>query len=141
MTPFKLNPRLSDDCHLLGEMDCSLLLLMDNALVPWFVLVPRVDAIEICDMEAPQQGMLLDEINAVSEFVRDYFEVDKLNVAAIGNVVEQLHVHVVGRRYDDYCWPNVVWGQTEKKPYEQSEAESIAAALTKAMPGRFSATA
>jgi len=141
MTSFKLNARLAGDCHVLGEMDCSLLLLMDNALVPWFVLVPQVNAIEICDMEAPQQQMLLDEINAVSEFVRDHCEVDKLNVAAIGNVVEQLHVHVVGRRRSDYCWPDVVWGRPEKRAYEQSEVAAIAAALAKALPDGFTAAA
>ena len=129
MKPFKLNPKLADDCHLLGEMDCSLLLLMDNALVPWFVLVPRVEAIEVCDMEISQQGILLAEINAVSGFVRSHFGVDKLNTAAIGNVVEQLHVHVVGRRRDDYCWPNVVWGRPEKRAYEESEIAAITAAL------------
>jgi len=69
------------------------------------------------------------EVNAVSKFVKDEFCVDKLNVAAIGNVVQQLHIHVIGRQHEDYCWPGVVWGRPEKTPYNKEAIKHIIAKL------------
>lgn len=139
MNSFVLHPRLASDCFVLGELECSLVLLMNNALVPWFILVPRVDVIELCELEAGQQALLLDEINLLSRYIKDNFSVDKLNVAAIGNVVEQLHVHVIGRSRDDYCWPGVVWGREECEAYTDHERERIVSGLTLALGSRFRA--
>ena len=125
MVKFVLDPRLEADCIRLGELELSLVLLMNNSLVPWFILVPKVEENEIFLLTAEQQNTLYKEINILSEFVCDSFETDKLNIGTIGNIVNQLHVHVVGRRKDDYCWPGVVWGEKEKRPYSASEIENI----------------
>jgi diadenosine tetraphosphate (Ap4A) HIT family hydrolase len=117
MEAFSLNPQLAKDCLVLAESDTSLLLLMNNALVPWFILVPRTSETELHALDAATQAALLQEINLLASKVKTVFAVDKLNIAAIGNVVQQLHVHVIGRRHTDYCWPNVVWGRPEREPY------------------------
>ena len=139
MSDFRLDPQLARDCFVLGELGSSLLLLLDNALVPWFILVPRVAVSEVCDLEPAQQAELLGQINAVSRFVREAFPVDKLNVAAIGNVVSQLHVHVVGRRRDDFCWPGVVWGAPGREAYDAAEVERIKGLAAGALGAEFRA--
>lgn len=125
MNHFELDPRLSHDCHVLGQMDISLLLLMNNALVPWFVLVPRTSVTDLTDLSRSEQTIVLEEINWVAAFIKQSFPVSKLNIASIGNVVSQLHIHVVGRDPTDFCWPNVVWGTSESRPYDAAQAQSI----------------
>ncbi len=129
MSDFELDPRLSEDCLVLGRLNISQLLLMNNSLVPWFILVPQTSETEIIDLSKSEQADLLEEINWLSVFVRNNFELSKLNIAAIGNIVSQLHVHVVGRDPSDYCWPNVVWGQSERKPYTAEQVDEISSAL------------
>jgi len=125
MNDFTLDTRLQNDCHILGKMGLSHLLLMNNAHFPWFILVPETDVVELCDLDPDSQRVLLDEINRLSRFIKDHFPIDKLNVAAIGNVVKQLHIHVIGRRTDDPCWPGVVWGSGQSKPYSEKEFEEM----------------
>ena len=110
MSDFSLHPQLAADCRPLASLPLSELLLHRNAAVPWFILVPRVNETELCDLAAPDRVQLQRETDAVARFVRERFDVSKLNVAAIGNLVPQLHVHVVGRHTEDPCWPNPVWG-------------------------------
>ena len=129
MSNFQLDPQLQKDCLVLGEQEHRLLLLMNNALVPWFILVPRTDKIELYELSGDVQAGVWAEINATSKFVKDEFCIDKLNVAAIGNVVQQLHIHIIGRRHDDYCWPGVVWGRPEKTPYTKEAINHIIAKL------------
>jgi len=131
MHNIQLDTRLANDCHILGKLDISLLLLMNNSLVPWFILVPETDETEITDLSKTDQEILLKEINLISDFVKDNFDVPKLNIAAIGNIVSQLHIHIVGRSPSDYCWPNVVWGTKEKEPYTDERVKEITALLTK----------
>jgi len=131
MHNFQLDTRLADDCHILGKLDISQLLLMNNSLVPWFILVPETDEMEITDLSKTDQEILLKEINLISSFVKDNFDMPKLNTAAIGNIVSQLHIHIVGRSPSDYCWPNVVWGTKEKEPYTDERVKGITALLTK----------
>ena len=125
MNEFKLDPQLEKDCFLLGKLPGSQLLLMNNSLVPWFILVPEVDVTEIYQLDAGQQKQLLSGINQLSKFISEEYGTDKLNVAAIGNMVSQLHVHIVGRKKDDFCWPNVVWGTGQGKPYSDQAVEQI----------------
>lgn len=134
MNSFTLDPRLANDCIVLGEMRLSLLLLLKNALVPWFVLVPRRDQTEIFELNREDQEALLEEINLLSSFVKELSGVEKLNVAAIGNVVKQLHVHVIGRNSQDFCWPNVVWGRPEKITYRDEEIKAIRESLVTKLP-------
>ena len=108
MAGLELDSRLARDCIVLGRLDISQLLLMNNALVPWFILVPVTTETEIVDLSAQDQARLLQEINLLSGFIKENFNITKLNTAAIGNVVSQLHIHVVGRDPADYCWPDVV---------------------------------
>ncbi|HOP41419.1 MAG TPA: HIT family protein [Geobacteraceae bacterium] len=128
MNDFTLDPRLSQDCFVVGKLRISLLLLMKNSLVPWFILVPRRTATELYELELDDQAALLEEINLVSRFLKEFFKVEKLNVAAIGNIVRQLHVHVIGRNTSDFCWPNVVWGTKESRPYTDEQITAIRAA-------------
>jgi diadenosine tetraphosphate (Ap4A) HIT family hydrolase len=133
MNNFQLDSRLADDCILLGEMNISLLLLNKNAIVPWFILVPKTREIELTDLPQSEQRKVLEEINLLSSFVKVNFDISKLNVAAIGNVVSQLHIHVIGRDPSDYCWPSVVWGRDEKKSYTNEEIDVITLALRSAL--------
>lgn len=94
---------------------------MNNSLVPWFILVPETKAVELHDLSREDHARLTDEIRLVSRFVESEFEVEKLNVAAIGNIVRQMHIHVIGRRLDDFAWPGPVWGRPEKEAYLEGE--------------------
>jgi diadenosine tetraphosphate (Ap4A) HIT family hydrolase len=134
MTDFRLDPRLASDCIVLGETRLSLLLLMNNALVPWFILVPRRNETELFELPKEDQLTLLEEINLLCGFLKRSFKVEKLNVAAIGNIVRQLHIHVVGRNATDFRWPDVVWGAQEKTPYSVEEITSILGALQSRLP-------
>ena len=105
MENFTLDSKLESDTIMLGEFDLSLLLLMKNALVPWFILVPKLDVYELYELDADQQLMLWTEINTISEFLKEELQVDKINIAAIGNIVSQLHVHVVAVSYTHLTLP------------------------------------
>lgn len=131
MENFTLDPTLESDTITLGEFDLSQLLLMNNSLVPWFILVPKLDARELYELDADQQLMLWTEINTISEFLKEELQVDKINVAAIGNIVPQLHVHVVGRNKDDFAWPAPVWGKDEREEYESDKLEDLYKILQK----------
>lgn len=131
MTDFVLDARLQADSCLLGFFSLSQLRLINNGLFPWFILVPQVEQYEIHQLTQEQQIQLLDEMTAVSRFVEADYQTDKINVAAIGNIVRQLHVHIVGRYETDACWPGVVWGVKETRSYSQQEIEVIKDKLKK----------
>jgi diadenosine tetraphosphate (Ap4A) HIT family hydrolase len=122
---FKLDPRLEQDCFALGRFKLCRLLLMNNAAVPWFILVPETDATEICDLNLLAQAILFDEINTVSHYLQELDGVEKLNVAAIGNIVNQLHIHIVGRNPADFAWPGVVWGIDSSERYADEQVDRI----------------
>ena len=124
---FELDQRLQQDCIQLGKLGFCRLLLMNNASVPWFILVPETDVIEILDLDEARRSELRAHIDTLAAFLRDNFSIDKLNIAAIGNVVSQLHVHVVGRREDDYCWPDVVWGRPSDERYGDEQVDEMRA--------------
>ncbi|MBK6658743.1 MAG: HIT family protein [Proteobacteria bacterium] len=124
--PFELAARLRADCHVLGRLPLSHVLLLDKREVPWFILVPETAVIELCDLDADEQAQLQREVNAISRLLRARFTVTKLNVAAIGNIVSQLHVHVIGRHAGDPWWPNVAWGQASAGGYTAAEVSAIA---------------
>ncbi len=133
---FTLDQRLARDCHRLAELPLCELLLMNNALLPWFILVPRVAEVELHQLTTAQQHALLGEVNLISRFVQEAFAPDKLNVAAIGNIVRQLHVHVVGRRESDICWPGVVWGVQQREPYTQAALDAMVRNLREFLPAQ-----
>ena len=120
-----LDRRLENDTHQLGKLDNCLLLLSKNAHFPWFILVPATDEIEYHRLDNALQKRLQQHINAVAEFIETHFDTDKINIATIGNVVSQLHIHIIGRSKNDPCWPGVVWGTEHFKPYSENEIEKI----------------
>lgn len=115
---YALHPQLADDTHPLAQLDLCDLRLMDDCNYPWLVLVPRLaDAVELLDLDAAQRHLLTDEIDTVGRVLRNSFRPDKLNVAALGNQVPQLHVHVIARFRTDPAWPRPVWGTAAARPY------------------------
>jgi diadenosine tetraphosphate (Ap4A) HIT family hydrolase len=137
---FVLDPQLAADCHVLGELDAGLLLLLNNALLPWFILVPMTEASELYQLDEDLQRKVWKEITSLSEFVHASFAVEKLNVAAIGNKVRQLHIHIVGRHSNDYCWPGVVWGAEGRVDYSPEQVRGIVSSFEDGYRGRFAAT-
>lgn len=110
LTQFKLNPQLAADTHLLLDTESLLILLHKNASIPWIILVPKTDKIEIFDLSEEEQKSINHTIKQVAQYFKQHFTSEKMNIAAIGNIVSQLHIHVIGRRVGDACWPDVVWG-------------------------------
>lgn len=121
---FELHPRLVEDTHYLGDFPLSALLLSKDSNYPWFILVPRVaDATEIFELDAAQRASLLDESCLLSEHLQRAFQAHKLNVAALGNVVPQLHVHHIVRHHGDAAWPAPVWGVAPARAYSAPELQ------------------
>lgn len=115
---WQLHPQLAEDTHPVAQFALSELRLMDDAHHPWLILVPRVgNAVELIDLDEAQQAELTREIARASRALRTAFRPDKLNVAALGNLVPQLHVHVIARFRDDIAWPKPVWGMAAAQPY------------------------
>ncbi len=131
---FALDPRIVADTLPIGDMTLSRLLLMNDARYPWLLLVPRREALrELIDLDAPARLALIEEIASASAFVRALPGVEKLNVAALGNVVAQLHIHVLGRTVGDPAWPGPVWGVGKARRYEHGEAEALIAQVRAAI--------
>lgn len=112
MTQFILHPQLAADTLLVGEFPLCQVLLANDGNFPWLILVPKINHIsEFHDLTAEQQGQFLIESNAVSKLLKDELNADKINIAALGNMVPQLHIHHVARFKTDACWPKPIWGQ------------------------------
>ena len=126
---FSIDSGFDDLSFRMGRFDLSHVLLMNNAEIPWFILIPETQEVELCDLSRQTQQTLVEESNLLSRFVRQYFTIDKLNVACNGNVIRQMHWHVIGRRFNDYCWPDVVWGKNAPAQYEDQEVVRIASWL------------
>ncbi len=128
-----LHPQLAKDCLQLGRFPLCRLLLMNDRNFPWFILVPDRDEIrEIYQLEADDRARLLRESCLLSEFLMAEFNGDKLNVAALGNQVPQLHLHHIVRFESDPAWPGPVWGRVEPVAYDGGAIEGIRSALSAA---------
>ena len=115
---YELHPQLAADTHPVATLALCDLRLMDDANYPWLVLVPRLpDARDLVDLDQAQRHALSDEVDRASRALRDAFQPFKLNVAALGNLVPQLHVHVIARYEHDPAWPSPVWGRVAARPY------------------------
>ena len=133
---WQLHPQLAADSHPLAAFALSDLRLMDDANYPWLVLVPRVpDAGELIDLQGEQRHRLVDEIDRAAHALRTVFRPRKLNVAALGNVVPQLHVHVIARFEEDPAWPAPVWGRVAARPYTPEQLVERIARLQDALRG------
>jgi diadenosine tetraphosphate (Ap4A) HIT family hydrolase len=118
MTNFILHPQLEKDSVLVTELVLCSVRLINDANYPWLILVPRIANIsDIIDLNAGQQQMLWQESALVSRVLKYLFTPDKLNIAALGNMVPQLHLHHIARYQNDVSWPKPIWGQVPSKVY------------------------
>lgn len=123
---FELDPRLQNDTFCLGDFPLCRLLLMNESSYPWFILVPRRSGItELHHLTAADQQQLWSESAQLSAWLELNFQYDKLNVAALGNIVSQLHLHHVARSQDDPAWPGPVWGAQPAIPYAEEQVAVI----------------
>jgi diadenosine tetraphosphate (Ap4A) HIT family hydrolase len=126
---WSLHPQLHADTVPVCDLALSRVLAMNDANFPWLILVPRRTGVsEIFDLGA-EQAILLNEVSLVSRALKEVTQCDKLNVAAIGNIVPQLHIHIVGRRKDDALWPKPVWGAAPPRAYDPATLEGFTAAI------------
>jgi diadenosine tetraphosphate (Ap4A) HIT family hydrolase len=129
---WSLHPQLVRDTIELGDLALSRVLVARDANYPWLLLVPRRSGIvEIIDMEEVEQAQLMVEITRVSRVLKTVTQCDKLNVAALGNAVPQLHVHVIARRKTDKAWPKPVWGVAPPLEYDSNEVDRFMDAMKK----------
>ena len=125
MTDFILDSRLAADSVFVADGPLSQMRLMDDARFPWLVLVPRVAEVsEWLELDGAQQRLLLAEINQAGNQIRTEPGVEKLNIGALGNIVRQLHVHLVGRHAGDAAWPGPVWGSGAAQRYPQASLDT-----------------
>lgn len=126
MAAFELDPRLARDCFEVTALPLCRLLLMNDMQYPWFILVPqRPDICEVFELDEADQTQLWTESRKLSQVLMQQFDGDKLNVAALGNVVPQLHLHHIVRYTEDVAWPHPVWGRYAAKPYTSDQAEQV----------------
>ena len=129
-----LDPRLAQDSIALGDLPLSRVLLMNDANYPWLILVPRrPHLVELIDLDDAGQATLMIEIARAARALKEITACDKLNVAALGNTVRQLHVHVIARRASDAAGAQPVWGAVPARPYAAVERELLAGALQSAL--------
>ena len=131
---FALDPRLQNDCLQVMDLPLSRLLLMNDSNYPWFILVPR--RAEVCELFELSQGdaqQLQHESNVLGRTLMRVCNGQKLNVAALGNIVAQLHLHHVVRFADDVAWPGPVWGAHPAEPYSEQAAQQLAAKVRAAL--------
>lgn len=127
---FEIDPRLAQDTFTVGDFPLSRLLLMNDTSYPWFILVPRRMSIrEIFELEPRDQQQLLRESSHLAEVLCRVFQADKINIAALGNMVPQLHVHHVVRYRTDQAWPHPVWGRFPAQPYTTRVLQETCASL------------
>lgn len=135
---FTLDPTLQKDCHDLGSFPLCRLLLSNNKSYPWFILVPQREGItEIHHLEPADREQFWKESVLLSNWLEEVYAADKLNVAALGNVVSQLHVHHIARYRNDPVWPKPIWGIVETVPYTVKEIESIRQRVAEAFVGEL----
>jgi diadenosine tetraphosphate (Ap4A) HIT family hydrolase len=121
-----IHPQLEKDCLIIGKFQLCYLLLSKDARYPWFILVPDRDNIsEIYQLNESDQMQLMKESCQLSEALYTGFNADKLNIAALGNVVPQLHIHHIVRYKNDPVWPAPIWGKLESKPYEEDQLNAL----------------
>ena len=119
---FKLNIRIEKDTIFVSENSYSQILLMNDSRYPWFIIVPKTNTLEIYSLEEIWQLELNNQINLISIFLKSKHPKSILNIAKIGNIVQQLHVHVLARSENDFAWPNPVWGVGKIDKYDKKDS-------------------
>jgi len=135
---FALDQRLQQDTLTIGDFPLCRLLLSNDSNYPWFILVPRINGIsEVFQLSVIDQQKLWSETTTLAQLLSEGFGADKMNIGALGNVVSQLHVHVIVRKRDDMAWPAPVWGKHPARPYTEEQVAAIRARLRKLLPADF----
>lgn len=135
---FEIDSQLLKDCIVLGEFPLSSLLLCNDSNYPWFILVPRREGVrEIFEMPEQDQQQLLWESSYLSYKLHHDFSADKMNVAALGNLVPQLHVHHIVRYQNDPAWPGPIWGKVETQPYTEKEIAKMRERIAQLLTSQF----
>lgn len=138
---FVLDSRLQQDTFVLGDLPLSRVLLSNDARYPWLILVPRrEDVSEVFQLSAADQQALWGETALLGEVLKDAFKADKINIATLGNVVSQLHMHVIVRYRGDDAWPAPVWGRHPAKSYEPQQVVALRDRLRAVMPAHYRAS-
>ena len=134
----EIHPQLQKDCLLIGRFSLCQLLLMQDANYPWFILVPEREGVrEIFELNEADQVQLLRESSRLAAVLAEQFHADKLNIASLGNIVPQLHVHHVVRYRDDPAWPAPVWGRLPVCPYTPDGLTTVLETLSAGLPQDF----
>jgi len=127
---WSLHPQLAKDTVPVGDLPLARVLLANDANYPWLILVPRLpNLVEVIDLDPNEQNQLMNEIDDVARKLKSITACDKLNIAALGNQVPQLHVHIIARRRNDAAWPKPVWGVAPALPYEEEKRAGLLSAL------------
>ena len=127
---WSLHSRLKEDTIDIGDLPLCRVLVIKDAHYPWLLLVPRrPDVVEIIDLDEVEQAQLMTEISRVGRALKDITKCDKLNIAALGNVVPQLHVHIIARRTSAGAWPRPVWGVMPPLEHDAEEVQHFISAL------------
>ncbi|WKZ33741.1 MAG: HIT family protein [Thermodesulfobacteriota bacterium] len=133
MKPFNLHQKLLNDTFEITRLKLSLALLMNDSSFPWVILVPMREGVtELHDLPAVDRAVLMEEMAAASRAIEKLYRPDKINIGALGNIVPQLHIHVVGRKRDDRAWPGPVWGSGSPLPYPEAALKAALASLKRA---------
>jgi diadenosine tetraphosphate (Ap4A) HIT family hydrolase len=126
MTAFALDPRIATDSIAIGELSLCAVRLFDDARFPWFLLVPRRPGlVELTDLNDEDATDLMAEVRVAARVMTSLAKPDKINIGSLGNVVPQLHVHIVARFRSDPAWPGPVWGQGARTPYPEHAAAAL----------------
>ena len=135
---FALDQRLQQDTLVIGDFPLCRLLLSNDSNYPWFILVPRINGIsEVFQLDVADQQRLWQETTTLAQMLNEGFCADKMNIGALGNVVSQLHVHVIVRKRDDAAWPAPVWGKHPALPYTDELVATVRARLRALLPADF----
>ena len=127
---FSLHPQLLRDCITLGESKLCEILLLNDQQFPWLILVPKIESIcEIFQLDEQDQLSLATETNHIGQLMMEHFKGDKLNIGALGNLVPQLHVHVIVRFKEDPAWPKPVWGNYSAQTYSTQDLNATCSEL------------
>ena len=131
---WSLHSQLKNDTIDIGDLPLCRVLVIKDANYPWLLLVPRrPDAVEIIDLDEVEQAQLMTEISRTARALKEITKCDKLNIAALGNLVPQLHVHVIARRHTDAAWPKPVWGVAPPLPYEKAQQRAFLESLRQSL--------
>ena len=125
MGSFQLDSKLNHDTYFVSDLDLCRLLIMNDSNYPWFILVPRrLNITEIYQLSNEDRFELDYETNFISEILANYFKADKMNIASIGNIVSQLHVHIIVRKKTDLLWPETIWGNKNPLFYSKEDIKN-----------------